>query len=79
MVDYESLLKDIQSVLTMLKEQSIRARLDSNAQKVLKWMQILHHKLALYCSNDVMQEIWTRGDHDNVIDKQEEVHYVTTK
>ena len=72
-ISHPSPLQNIEGVLPLVKEKTRRARLNSDAQKVVKLAQILHSKLLLQRGDDTLKQPLTRGCEHNVINVEQQI------
>src|SRR6185503_19295392 len=58
-ISHHSPLQNIEGVLPLLKENTRRARLNSDAQEVVELTEILHSKLLLQRGDDTLKQLLT--------------------
>jgi hypothetical protein len=56
-----------------VKEKTSLTGLNYHTQEVVKLAQILHSKLLLKRRDNPLEQLWTRGSQNNVINVEEEV------
>jgi len=66
-------LQNIEGVLPLVQKETRRARLNSNAQEVVKLTKILHTKLLLQRGDDALKQLLTGGCEHNVINIEQQV------
>src|SRR6185295_9073641 len=77
-ISHPSPLQDIKCVLPLVKEKTRRARLNSDAKKVVELTKILHSKLLLQRGDDTLKQLLTGGCEHNVIDIEQQCSLIPT-
>jgi hypothetical protein len=62
------MLKDIPSVLALVKEEPVRPLLYWDAEEVMERAKVLHHELLLESWSGTLKKLRARGGEDVVID-----------
>jgi hypothetical protein len=73
---HASALKEVDGVLSLVKEQALGTTLDDDPQEVMEHPQVLHRELLLKAGDDATLEPSGGGGEHNIIDVEEEVHSV---
>jgi hypothetical protein len=66
-------LKDVPSVLALVKEEIIRSLLHWDTEEVLKRVDVLHHELLSKSSSCMLEKLLTWGNEDDVVDVEQQV------
>ena len=75
-VGHASPLQDVEGVLTLMLEETLRLAFDSDAEEVMEGPQVLHRKLLLEGDDCALQEVDGGCHENNVVDVEEEVDEV---
>jgi hypothetical protein len=67
-ISHDRTFEDIERVGALVQEQPVGSPLDSDAEKVVKRPQILHHEFPLESGNGLTQELFAGSCQNNVID-----------
>jgi hypothetical protein len=67
-VSHASTLKDVLSILALVKEAAIRPLLYWDAEEVVERAEVLHRELLLESCSGTLEKLWARGSEDDVVD-----------
>jgi hypothetical protein len=71
-VGHDSMLQDVEGVLALLEEETLRPPLCGDPEEVVERPQVLHHELALNSDDRAQKEGSTRHREHDVVDVEQE-------
>jgi hypothetical protein len=69
-------LKDVPSVLALVKEETVRPLLHLDVEEVVERVDALNDKLLLESCSGTLEKLWARGGEDNVINIEQQISKV---
>jgi hypothetical protein len=75
-VAHASTLKDVSSVLVLVKEETVWPLLYWDAEEVVERAKVLHRELLLESCSGTLEKLRARGNEDDVVDVEQHVSSV---